>query len=173
MEKRLSNIFKIENVKNLTNAILKSSYRILQESICLISCIIFEEKYFSSYILSTDQISLSGCLYFVRYWAICVILTSFHQYFLKRMLLVSYKVVFIEIEAVTMHNYVGTCKSIFSYNLVCNFFIQLFSLQSSVFLVHFSNAFCMGTRHFLKIAFRIKLLLSLLFFIYHIANIGV
>ena len=27
----------------------------------------FEEKYFSCYILLPDQISLSGCLYFVRY----------------------------------------------------------------------------------------------------------
>ena len=33
--------------------------------------LIFEEKYFSCYILLIDQISLSGCLYFVRYWSIC------------------------------------------------------------------------------------------------------
>ena len=33
-----------------------------------IFCMIFEEKYFSCYILLTDQMSLSGCLYFVRYW---------------------------------------------------------------------------------------------------------
>ena len=33
----------------------------------------FSTKMFLSYILSTDQISLSGCLYFVRYWAICVL----------------------------------------------------------------------------------------------------
>ena len=36
-------------------------------------CIIFQEKYFSCCILLTDQISLSGCLYFLRYWAICVL----------------------------------------------------------------------------------------------------
>ena len=30
-------------------------------------CMIFEEKYFSCSIVLTDQISLSGCLYFVRY----------------------------------------------------------------------------------------------------------
>ena len=34
--------------------------------------IIFEEKYFSCFILLIDQISLSGCLSFVRYWAICL-----------------------------------------------------------------------------------------------------
>ena len=37
----------------------------------LIVCMIFEEKYFSYFILS-DQISMSDCLYFVKYWAICV-----------------------------------------------------------------------------------------------------
>ena len=71
MEKR-SNIFKATNVTKLTKAVLKSSYRVLQESPCLISYTIFEEKYFSGYIPLTDQISLSGCLYFVRYWTICV-----------------------------------------------------------------------------------------------------
>ena len=34
---------------------------------------IFQEKCFSCYILLTDQISLFDCLYFLRYWAICVI----------------------------------------------------------------------------------------------------
>ena len=30
----------------------------------------FREKYFSCYILLTDQISLCDCLYFLRYWVI-------------------------------------------------------------------------------------------------------
>ena len=34
---------------------------------------IFQEKCFSCYILLTDQISLSDCLYFSRYLAICVL----------------------------------------------------------------------------------------------------
>ena len=33
----------------------------------------FQEKCFSLYILLTGQISLSDCLYFTRYWAICVL----------------------------------------------------------------------------------------------------
>ena len=33
----------------------------------------FKKKYFSCYILLIYQISLSGCLYFVRYWTICVL----------------------------------------------------------------------------------------------------
>ena len=32
---------------------------------CLIFCIIFKQKYFSCYVLSIDQVSLSGCLYFI------------------------------------------------------------------------------------------------------------
>ena len=32
----------------------------------------FEEKYFSRYSLLIDQISLFDCLYFVKYWAMCV-----------------------------------------------------------------------------------------------------
>ena len=32
----------------------------------------FQQKCSSCYILLTDQISLPGCLYFLRYWAICV-----------------------------------------------------------------------------------------------------
>ena len=38
-----------------------------------ILCLIFQEKCFSCYILFTDQISLSDCLYFLEYWAICVL----------------------------------------------------------------------------------------------------
>ena len=38
-----------------------------------------QQKCFSCYILLTDQISLPGCLYFLRYWAICV-LYSIGQY---------------------------------------------------------------------------------------------
>ena len=31
----------------------------------------------SLYILLTDQVSLSGCLYFVRYWVICVVIVCY------------------------------------------------------------------------------------------------
>ena len=33
----------------------------------------FSKKCSSCYILLTDQISLPDCLYFLRYWAICVL----------------------------------------------------------------------------------------------------
>ena len=52
-EKRLSSISKTTNVTRFTRAIIKSSYRVLQESSYLTACIIFEEKYFSAYILLT------------------------------------------------------------------------------------------------------------------------
>ena len=32
----------------------------------------FSKKWFSCYILLTDQISLSDCLYYLKYWSICV-----------------------------------------------------------------------------------------------------
>ena len=32
-----------------------------------------KEKYLCCYILLPDKISLSGCLYFVRYWEICIL----------------------------------------------------------------------------------------------------
>ena len=43
-----------------------------------------------------------------------------------------------------MRNYAETCKGICGYNLVYNFFVYLLPLKSSVFVVHFSNAFWHG-----------------------------
>ena len=43
-----------------------------KNSLRLIFCMIFEEKYFC-YTLLPDQISMSGCLYFIRYWTISVL----------------------------------------------------------------------------------------------------
>ena len=37
------------------------------------SRIIFQEKCLSSYILLTYQISLPDCVYFLRYWPVCVL----------------------------------------------------------------------------------------------------
>ena len=51
-------------------AFLKEVWKL---SPCLIICMVFEGKYFFCYVLLTDQISLSGCFYFMRYWAICVL----------------------------------------------------------------------------------------------------
>ena len=42
-------------------------------SLWLIFCMIFKEKYFCCYIWSPDQVSLSGCPYFVRRWALCIL----------------------------------------------------------------------------------------------------
>ena len=46
--------------------LLKKQKEAWNQSTCLIFCKIFKEKYFSCYILLTDQTSLYGCLYFVR-----------------------------------------------------------------------------------------------------------
>ena len=83
-----------------------------------------------------------------------------------------------------MRNYAGTRKDICSYSLAYNFLIQLSRLQSSVFVVRFSNAFQHGNNAYPKGSFRMKLLhqneIVPIFrmelfpsFISHIANIGV
>ena len=58
---------------------LKKNKRGLELVSCLVFWLIFEEKSFSCYILLSDQVSLSSCLYFVRYWAICVLQYSVNQ----------------------------------------------------------------------------------------------
>ena len=63
-----------------------------------------------------------------------------------------------------MRNYAGTCKSICSYNLVYNFLIQLLPLKSSVFVVHFSNAFWHGNKTFPKVSSQNKIVSLLVIF---------
>ena len=46
----------------------------------------FQEKFSSCYILLTDQISLPGCLYFLRYLAICVLQLLVNQVAMSRTL---------------------------------------------------------------------------------------
>ena len=48
---------------------LKKKKKIWNSSSCLAFCMTLEEKYFSSYILLTDEISLPGSLYFLRFVA--------------------------------------------------------------------------------------------------------
>ena len=57
----------------LSKAFLKKQKEVWNESPRLIFWMIFEERHFSCNILLTDQISLSCCLWFVKYWAICVL----------------------------------------------------------------------------------------------------
>ena len=47
--------------------------RIWEQFLHSILCIIFQQKCFSCYILLTDQILLSYCVYFLRYCVICVL----------------------------------------------------------------------------------------------------
>ena len=42
----------------------------------------FSKKCFSCYVLLTDQVSLPDCLYFLRYWSICVL-----QLFVKQVVM--------------------------------------------------------------------------------------
>ena len=55
------------------NASLKHKMKSRSKSSCLFFAMVFEEKYISCYILLPDQVSLSCCLYFVRYSTMCVL----------------------------------------------------------------------------------------------------
>ena len=101
------------------------------------------------------------------------ILYSFQQFWLKIILVVSHEIVFIENEAVTIRNYVGTYKIICSYNLVNNFLIQLLPLQNSVFAVHFSNEFWHGNMTFPEGSSQNKIIPLLVIFYLPIVNTGV
>ena len=57
----------------------KKQKEVQNQSLCLFFRVIFEEKYFSWYILLSDQITLSGCLYFLKYRTICVLLLFVNQ----------------------------------------------------------------------------------------------
>ena len=63
----------------------KKQKKVWNKSPCLISCLVFEEIYFSDYILLADQFSLRDCLHFLRYWAVCVlfVVQSLTSYILK------------------------------------------------------------------------------------------
>ena len=56
-----------------------------------------------------------------------------------------------------MRNYAGTCKGICSVNLVDKYLIQLLPSKSSVFVVHFSNAFQYGNEAFTKVSSQNKI----------------
>ena len=85
-------------------------------------------------------------------WESTIHFTQLSIVLAKRILVFSHKMVFIENEAallcVTMreHTRASTC----SYNLVYNFLIYLLPLKSSVFVVHFLNAFWHGNEAFPK-----------------------
>ena len=57
----------------LIKSFFKKRKEVWNWSPCLICFMIFEEKYFWCYILLPDQMSMPGCLYFVRYGAICIL----------------------------------------------------------------------------------------------------
>ena len=83
---------------------------------------IFEEKYFSCYILLPDQILLSGCLYFVRYWAIRVL-----QFFVNKQ--PSCDVIHFEISLIFLIK--SLFLTVFSYHVACTFQSE-YTLYSSL-----------------------------------------
>ena len=69
-----TNCLKLYTINPEICSILVFQKRVWEQFLHHILCMIFQQKCFSCYILVTDQISLSDCIYFLRYvyWAICV-----------------------------------------------------------------------------------------------------
>ena len=63
---------KLQTIDSEICSILISQKRLWDWFLHHILCLIFPGKCFLCYILQTDQISLSDCLYFLRYCTICV-----------------------------------------------------------------------------------------------------
>ena len=90
------------------------------------------------------------------------------------MLLVSYKVVFIENEAVLLCVTIWECARVFAATISCvTFWYSFYHYKVHILWSTFQMHFGMGTRHFQKVILRMKLFLSLQSFICHVANIGV
>ena len=68
-----TNCLKLCTIDPEIRSILIFQIRVWEQLLQHILCMMFQQKCSSCYILLTDQISLSGCLYFLRYWAICVL----------------------------------------------------------------------------------------------------
>ena len=97
------------------------------------------------------------------------ILPSFQQFLLKKMFF-SDKMVLIKNETALSNarNYAVTCKGICSYNLVCNFLMQLFPLKGLVFVVHFFNAFWHGKETLPKSSYQNEIVRLLI--VFHLSN---
>ena len=67
-----TNCLKLYTVDPEICSILIFQIRVWEQFLQLILCMIFQQKCSSCYILISDQISLPGCLYFLRYWVISV-----------------------------------------------------------------------------------------------------
>ena len=68
-----SNCIKLQTIDPEISLSLIFQKRVWEQYFHHILCMIFEEKFFSFHLLITDQISLSDCLYFLRYRVICAL----------------------------------------------------------------------------------------------------
>ena len=66
-----TNFTKLQTIDPEINSISIFQKRGWGQFLHQILCMIFKEKCLSCYILLPDQISLSDCHYFLKYWAIC------------------------------------------------------------------------------------------------------
>ena len=81
-----TNCLKLYTIDPEISSILIFQIRAWEQFLQHILCMIFKQKCSSCYILLTDQISLPSCLYFLRYWAICVLQLFVNQVATSRIL---------------------------------------------------------------------------------------
>ena len=81
---------KLQTIDPETCSILPFWKRVWEQFLYHILCMIFQGKCFSYYILLTDQILLSDCLYFLRYWAISVLQLFVFQVVTSKILELTY-----------------------------------------------------------------------------------
>ena len=67
------NCVKLQTMYPETCSILIFQKRIWEQFLHHILCMNFQEKCFSCYVLFTDQISSPDCIYFFKYWAVCIL----------------------------------------------------------------------------------------------------
>ena len=68
-----TNCLKLYTIDPEICSVLIFQIRVWEQFLQHVLCMIFQQKCSSSYILLPNQIQLSGCLYFLRNWAICAL----------------------------------------------------------------------------------------------------
>ena len=80
-----TNCVKLQTIDPEICSFLIFQKRVWDQFLHHILCMNFQEKYSSCYILLTDEILLSDCLYFSKYWVVCVLQWSYYNCLLTRL----------------------------------------------------------------------------------------
>ena len=84
-----ANCVKLYTIDPEICSILIFQMRVWEQFLQPILCMIFQQKCSSCCALLTYQISLSGCLYFLKYWAMCVLQLFVNQVVTSQILILT------------------------------------------------------------------------------------